>query len=93
MKKKTILLLSFIVVSLVLNAQNLRLGDERLEEYLYILQGEKVGVVCNQSSYINNTFLVDTLLSKGINITEIFSPEHGLKGSEEAGKEIGNSSL
>jgi uncharacterized protein YbbC (DUF1343 family) len=91
MKKKTILLLSFIVVSLVLNAQNLRLGDERLEEYLYILQGEKVGVVCNQSSYINNTFLVDTLLSKGINITEIFSPEHGLKGSEEAGKEIGNS--
>lgn len=91
MKKKTILLLLIIVAPLLLNAQTLRLANERMEEYVYLLQDKKVGVVCNQSSFVNNTFLVDTLLSCDVNITEIFSPEHGLKGNQEAGKQINNS--
>jgi hypothetical protein len=72
MKKKTILLLLIVVAPLLLNAQTLRLANERMEEYVYLLQDKKVGVVCNQSSFVNNTFLVDTLLSCDVNITEIF---------------------
>jgi uncharacterized protein YbbC (DUF1343 family) len=65
-------------------------GAERMDQYLEALKGKKVAVVANQSSMVKHTHLVDTLLSLGIKVTEIFAPEHGFKGDEDAGANIKN---
>jgi uncharacterized protein YbbC (DUF1343 family) len=61
-------------------------GAERTSLYLPLLQGKRVGVVVNLSSRIGQTHLVDSLVSRGVNIVRIFSPEHGFRGLGDAGQ-------
>jgi len=63
-------------------------GAERTAAYMPMLQGKNVGVVVNQSSMVHNNHLVDSLLTLGVNITAIFSPEHGFTGNADAGKHL-----
>ncbi len=62
----------------------------RVDEYLPLLKNKAVAVFANHTSMINNTHLVDTLMSKGINIKKIFAPEHGFRGTADAGSKIDN---
>lgn len=63
-------------------------GAEQTTDYLPLLEGKKVGVVGNQSSLIGNTHLVDSLLSSGVNVLRVFSPEHGFRGKADAGEHV-----
>lgn len=65
-------------------------GIYSMNEYLPLLKGKKVGVVANQTSYIKNTHLVDTLLLRKVKVVKIYSPEHGFLGNASAGVYIGN---
>ena len=73
-----------------LNAQRIRTGADRMEVYLPLLTGKKVAVFANQTSSVGKAHLVDTLLSKGIQIVKIFAPEHGFRGTADAGEHIDN---
>ena len=53
--------------------------------------GGGVAVVGNQTSIVGTTHLVDTLLACGGNVTKIFCPEHGFRGTAAAGAHIDNS--
>ncbi len=57
---------------------------------LYIPQfkSKRVGLIVNQTSEINGVLLPDTLLSLGVNIVKIFSPEHGFRGNADAGAKV-----
>ncbi len=66
-------------------------GAENLSEYLPLLRDKKVGILVNNTSQVGNTHLVDTLLSHGISIVKIFSPEHGFRGDVSDGLKIDNS--
>jgi len=63
-------------------------GAEQLDSYLNLLQNKNIAVVANPSSLVGNIHLVDTLLSQNIKISKIFCPEHGFRGTAEAGKLI-----
>ena len=66
----------------------LRTGAECMERYLPELKGKKVALCGNQTSIVGNTHLVDTLLSKKVNLVRLFCPEHGFRGQAEAGATI-----
>jgi uncharacterized protein YbbC (DUF1343 family) len=66
----------------------LALGAEQLDRYLKHLEGKRVGLVVNQTSMVSNTHLVDTLISRGVEVTTIFAPEHGFRGEADAGAHI-----
>jgi uncharacterized protein YbbC (DUF1343 family) len=66
----------------------LQLGNERMTLYLDSLRGRRVAIVANQSSLVGNRHLVDTLLSLGIQIQKVFAPEHGFRGTADAGEKI-----
>ncbi|MEM1321300.1 MAG: DUF1343 domain-containing protein [Bacteroidota bacterium] len=66
----------------------LKVGAERLSEYLSLLHNRKVGLVVNQTSMVGAEHLVDVLLQKGIDIQRIFAPEHGFRGKADAGEQI-----
>ncbi len=61
---------------------------ERLNEYLPQLKGKKVAVFANQTSTIGNKHLVDVLQSNGVAIKIIFGPEHGFRGTADAGEKV-----
>lgn len=62
----------------------------RTEVYLPLLKGKRVGIFANHTATIGNRHLVDTLLSRGIIITKAFGPEHGFRGTADAGEKIEN---
>lgn len=66
-------------------------GAERVDFYLNKLKGKRVAILANQTSSIKNTHLVDSLLSLGINVKKVFSPEHGFRGNESAGEHVKSS--
>ncbi|WP_300440498.1 DUF1343 domain-containing protein [Christiangramia sp.] len=66
-------------------------GANQTEAYLDFLKNKKIGIVGNQTSVIkskkaNYTHLVDSLLSLNINIKKVFAPEHGFRGTADAGE-------
>ncbi|MES2591838.1 MAG: DUF1343 domain-containing protein [Bacteroidota bacterium] len=67
---------------------DIKVGAELVQEYLPLLKGKAVVVVANQSSTIKNTHLVDSLVSLGINVKKVFCPEHGFRGTVDAGKKV-----
>ncbi|MCC6702187.1 MAG: DUF1343 domain-containing protein [Fluviicola sp.] len=67
---------------------DLVLGNQRMNLYLDSLRGRRVAIVANQSSVIGTTHLVDSLLALGIQIQKVFAPEHGFRGTADAGEKI-----
>lgn len=65
-------------------------GAERLDQYLPRLKGKRVAVFANHTSTIGNQNIVDALKQQGVNITVIFGPEHGFRGTADAGEKVGN---
>lgn len=62
----------------------------RTQVYLPLLKGKRVGVFANHTATIGHKHLVDSLVSLGINITKAFGPEHGFRGTADAGEKIDN---
>lgn len=67
-------------------------GANQTEEYLPFLKNKRVGVVANQTSVIfkdnGHTHLVDSLLALNVSIEKVFSPEHGFRGTADAGEKV-----
>lgn len=96
---KNILLFGFCFLQLACTAQKsgkqgasetIRPAAERLDVYLPLLKGKKVGIFANQTSMVGKTHLVDTLRKLGVSIMVIFGPEHGFRGTADAGETLGN---
>ncbi|MBK0384227.1 DUF1343 domain-containing protein [Pedobacter sp. SD-b] len=65
-------------------------GADQTNKYLQILKGKKLGLVVNQTAEINGINLVDSFKNLGLNIKAIFGPEHGFRGTADAGENVGN---
>ncbi len=63
-------------------------GAYQTAQYLPLLKGKRVAIFANQTSMVGNINLVDTLKKLGINITKIFGPEHGFRGTAGAGESV-----
>ena len=87
---KIVYLFFLIVFVSCKNEPKLISGAEQTNMYIKKISNKNVGIVANQSSVIGQTHLVDSLNKLNINITKIFSPEHGFKGDKDAGKYISN---
>jgi uncharacterized protein YbbC (DUF1343 family) len=72
------------------NSQRIMPAAERLHVYLPLLKGKRVGIFANQTSIVGNSHLVDTLRKLGVDIKVIFGPEHGFRGTADAGEKVGN---
>lgn len=72
--------------------KTLSLGIMRTAEYLPNLTGQQVGVVGNQTSIFPGgnepVHLVDSLLSLEVDVRKVFAPEHGFRGTADAGEII-----
>ena len=64
---------------------------DRPELYLPLLKNKTVAIVANQTSLLaDKTHLVDFLVQNNIKIKHIFAPEHGFRGTADAGEHVKN---
>lgn len=68
----------------------IKTGAEQTSKYLPLIKNKRVAIVANHTTRINETHLVDSLLSLNIEIKKIFSPEHGFRGRADAGEHVKN---
>ncbi|MDR1675334.1 MAG: DUF1343 domain-containing protein [Tannerella sp.] len=67
-------------------------GAERMDTLLLLTGGKRVGLAVNQTSILvrTNTHLLDALLAQEVEVKRIFAPEHGFRGTEDAGARVKN---
>ncbi|MFC4476961.1 exo-beta-N-acetylmuramidase NamZ domain-containing protein [Flavobacterium chungangensis] len=77
------------VISAEINNAVIKTGADNYEKYLPLLKDKKVGIVTNQTGILSDkTHVVDFLLEKKIAVQTIFAPEHGFRGTADAGEHI-----
>ena len=85
------LLLCSLFHTVFAQASSLKVGADRLELILPLIEGKRVGLTGNQSSVLSDekhTLLLDTLLASGADVVRLFSPEHGFRGTADAGAKV-----
>ena len=86
--KRLVLFLTCWLFFLYMAAQSLRTGAEQLETLLPLIENKRVALVVNPTSLCRSTHLLDTLLYHKANIVQVFAPEHGFRGTAEAGEMV-----
>lgn len=71
-----------------LGNKEINTGADQIEKYIPKLEKKNVAIVANQTSIVGKSHIVDTLISLGINVKKIFGPEHGFRGTGDAGEII-----
>ncbi len=69
-------------------------GAERTTEYLPLLKGKRIALLSNQTGVVgpkHDKHTLDLMLEQGLNVTTIFSPEHGFRGNADAGEHVSSS--
>ena len=69
----------------------IKLGDERTDVYLPLLDNKRVALFSNHTGIAGSQHVLDLLLQNNINVTAIFSPEHGFRGTADAGEHVSSS--
>ena len=84
-----LILVLFLGISQIAHSQIIP-GAYHTEQYLHLLKGKQVALVVNHTSVIGKTHLADSLLALGVQVKRIFAPEHGFRGTADAGAHIDN---
>ncbi len=65
-------------------------GAARTDLYAPMLKGKRVALLSNHTGLVGNRHTLDVMLDAGIDVTTIFSPEHGFRGNADAGEHVGS---
>jgi len=91
-RKILFILLTTLVTSLSVQPQEVvKVGAELTACYFPLLEGKRVAVMTNQTGIAGDEHLVDLLLRHNHNLVGIFSPEHGFRGTADAGEHVSSS--
>lgn len=68
-----------------------RVGTTDTAMYYPRLAGKRVTLLANHTSMIGERHLIDILYARGFDVTAIFAPEHGFRGTADPGEHMGGS--
>lgn len=89
--KKVLFIAALLFFSFNLPAQTVKAGAELTEAYLPLIRGKRVAVMTNQTGRVGDEHLVDLLIRNNVDLVGIFSPEHGFRGTADAGEHVASS--
>ncbi|MDE7375774.1 MAG: DUF1343 domain-containing protein [Muribaculaceae bacterium] len=94
--KRFSLLTLFCAIVLSALAQRVQVGAERIGEYADLLSGKRVALYSNHTGVVPDgkggmRHTLDLMLDHGIDVRCIFSPEHGFRGTADAGEHVSSS--
>ena len=65
-------------------------GADRAEVYVPLLKGKRVALFSNHTGVTGGRHTLDVLIDNGVDVRCIFSPEHGFRGTADAGEHVGS---
>ncbi len=68
--------------------KEIRPGAARIDQYKQLLEGKRVALLSNHTGMVGDKHTLDLMLENGINVTTILSPEHGFRGTADAGQHV-----
>ena len=71
--------------------QDVVVGAARTDKYIPALKGKRVALYSNHTGMVGDKHTLDILLENGIDVVAIFSPEHGFRGTADAGEHVSSS--
>lgn len=70
----------------------IEVGAKQYDKYIHLLTNKNVALCSNHTGLVdNNEHILDVLIAKNIEVTAIFSPEHGFRGTADAGEHVSSS--
>lgn len=63
-------------------------GAARTQVYVPRLKGKRLALLSNQTGLVSDKHTLDVMLEHGLNVVTIFSPEHGFRGTADAGEHV-----
>lgn len=88
-----VVLIFFLIVPATaqrISPRHISTGAENTKRIVALTGKSRVGIFANHTARVGKRHLLDTLLSLGVNVTRIYSPEHGFRGDADAGEDVGN---
>ena len=87
---KGIFLAAFVVLTAVCAyaEKQVEVGAAQVNEYVPLLKGKRVALLSNHTGMVGDKHTLDVMLENGVNVTTIFSPEHGFRGNADAGEHV-----
>ena len=71
------------------NSRGVILGADRVDVIKRLAKNKRIGLIANQTSILHNgKHVLDALLEEGLNVRKVLAPEHGFRGTEDAGADI-----
>lgn len=83
-----LLMLSFFFASNTIQAADIEVGAAQTDEYVPLLKGKRVALFSNHTGMVGNRHTLDIMLDNGVNVVTLFSPEHGFRGTADAGEHV-----
>ena len=92
MRRFALLVIALCALFATATAQEVMVGATDTAEYMPLVEGKRVAILANHTAmYSEEEHIVDMMHREGVDIVGIFSPEHGFRGSAEAGEKVKNS--
>jgi len=66
-------------------------GAARVDVYAPLLRDQRVALLSNQTGMVGDQHTLDVMLAQGLDVKLIFSPEHGFRGTADAGEQVNSS--
>lgn len=66
-------------------------GAARTDQYVEQLTGKRIALFSNHTGVVGDRHTVDVMLSNGLDVTLLLSPEHGFRGTADAGEHVSSS--
>ena len=84
------ILICLFSLPLLAQTEEVKVGAERSSLYFPLLKEKRVGVFTNHTGLVGDKHLVDFLLEQDMDVRIILAPEHGFRGTADAGEKVSN---
>lgn len=91
LKKYIVIVAVMLAVAVNTRSEEITVGAAFPEKYVPLLEGKKVALFSNHTGMVGERHTLDVMLDNGLNVTTIFSPEHGFRGDADAGEHVNSS--
>ena len=88
---KRVLAIILALIFVVTSSAKVICGAECTDEWQALLKGQRVALLANHTAMVGREHLLDVMLAKGVNIVAVVSPEHGFRGTADAGEKVASS--
>lgn len=69
-------------------SEDITVGAAQTAKYLPLLKDKRIALFSNHTGMVGDKHTLDIMLENGVDVATLFSPEHGFRGTADAGEHV-----